>query len=122
MADTNLITQAVVAGLDAAIAQVQANLIAANANFVSVTNDLTNALNSHKNLTYASSHGGILANTGDYRDSGNDQVGNRIITIVIGSSTYFVPASPDPAGVCHSQCHSACHSDCNCHSACDGFF
>lgn len=149
MSDTNLITQAVIAGLQAQIDIIQNNLTVANANLQSVSNNLTAnlatsysslasqlsaatasltsllngynstltaSLNAHIAANYSTAHGGISATSGDYRDSSNDQVGTKIVDIIIAGVHYYVPASPSPVGVCYTPpCYSPPFSQGSCH-------
>jgi hypothetical protein len=120
MIDTALITQAVIAGFESELANLEARLTELEQDLASTTAALTNALNTsigavqlslsnHINQNYTSAHGGITAYTGKYRDSGNALVGDQIIQLVIGNSTYYIPATQDVGGLCHSQCHCDCH-------------
>lgn len=82
----------------------------------SYNNTLTSTISSHASTSYATAHGGLSGTTGTYRDSGNDEVGSKIVDIVIAGVHYYVPASPSPAGVCHSDC--GCASNCGCAGDC----
>lgn len=104
MSDTNLITQTIIAGLQAQIDLVRQNL------------------QDHENENYSTAHGGLQAQTSTYLDSAHDTVGTRVVAVVIGGNTYYMPANPTATGPCHSNCHSdcGCAGNCGCAPQCHG--
>lgn len=120
MTDTTLITQAVIAGFETEFANLEAQLAGLEQDLTDTTAALTNALNAairavqlnlsnHIAQNYSSAHGGITAYTGEYHDSANDLVGDQIIQLVVGGSTYYIPATQNISGLCHRQCDCDCH-------------
>ncbi len=120
MTDTTLITQAVIAGFESQLAELKEQVAEINSDLIETTQNLVNALNaaitaltamlnSHVIKNYSAAHGGISAYTGKYRDSGNDLVGDQIIQLVVGGSTYYIPATQNISGLCHTQCDCDCH-------------
>ena len=120
MTDTTLITQAVIAGFESQLAELEAQIAELNTDLIETTQNLVNALNAaiaalttalntHINQNYSSAHGGISAYAGEYHDSANDLVGDQIIQLVVGGSTYYIPATQNISGLCHTQCDCDCH-------------
>lgn len=117
--DTNLVTQALVSGFQTLIADSEATFNGLSSSLVSLTQQLTAAINTmaadrraefaaHVNASVSPSeaepaHSGLSYAAGEYKDSAGDVVGNVLVTVTIGGTTYQLPAAATPWGVCHAH-------------------
>jgi len=101
MAETNIITQAVVAGLTDQLSQISSNLDYATAQITAQQSTLATNLIAHTSSTYSTAHGGINYIGSTYINNGGYTVG-QAVELKIGGISYYVPSATSPTGMTYT--------------------